>query len=100
LFLCGALARTASAQQQQQQPQQQEASSPATTTKTTQQDAAARSSARSDDLSVTANVTARELRFEVVPEPKGLFTGKPERSTLWKAERHNLPRPVEPGVTY
>jgi hypothetical protein len=59
------------------------------------------SSSSSDaDLSITAHVTARELRFEVVPEPKVEFTGKPKRTTLWEAERQNLPRPVQPGVTY
>lgn len=52
------------------------------------------------DLSITANVTARELRFEAVPNPKVEFPGKPERTTVWEAERQNLPRPVEPGVTY
>jgi hypothetical protein len=52
------------------------------------------------DLSITANVTARELRFETVPNPKVEFPGKPERTTVWEAERQNLPRPVEPGVTY
>ncbi|HEX8138743.1 MAG TPA: hypothetical protein VF544_14345 [Pyrinomonadaceae bacterium] len=35
-----------------------------------------------------------------MPEPKVEFTGKPKRTTLWEAERQNLPRPVEPGVTY
>jgi hypothetical protein len=45
-------------------------------------------------------VTARELRFDVVPNPTVEFTGKPERVTAWEAERQNLPRPVEPGVTY
>jgi hypothetical protein len=53
-----------------------------------------------NDLEITANVTARELRFEVVPNPTVEFTGKPERETVWEAERQNLPRPVEPGVTY
>ncbi len=52
------------------------------------------------DLAITANVTAKELRFEVVPNPKVEFTGKPERETVWEAERDNLPRPVQPGVTY
>lgn len=52
------------------------------------------------DLSITANVTARELRFEVVPNPTVEFSGKPERETVWDAERDNLPRPVQPNVTY
>ncbi|HYY59747.1 MAG TPA: hypothetical protein VE842_20630 [Pyrinomonadaceae bacterium] len=81
---------------QQAQP---EASSPAPAT-TTEQKTTPRSSAESDDLSITANVTARELRFDVVPAPKVEFKGKPERNTTWEAERQNLPRPVEPGVTY
>jgi hypothetical protein len=45
-------------------------------------------------------VTARELKFEAVPDPKVEFTGQPKRDTVWDAERQNLPRPVEPGVTY
>jgi hypothetical protein len=40
------------------------------------------------------------MRFEVVPDPKVEFPGKPERKTAWEAERQNFPRPVEPGVTY
>jgi hypothetical protein len=45
-------------------------------------------------------VTVKELRFEVVPNPTVEFFGKPRRDTVWDAERENLPRPVEPGVTY
>lgn len=52
------------------------------------------------DLSITATVTARELRFEAVPNPKVEFTGQPRRETVWDAQRENLPRPVQPGVTY
>jgi hypothetical protein len=52
------------------------------------------------DLAITATVTAKELRFEVVPNPTVEFTGKPERDTVWDAERENLPRPLQPGVTY
>jgi len=54
----------------------------------------------SADLAITANVTAKELRFEVVPNPTVEFPGKPERDTVWDAVRENLPRPVQPGVTY
>lgn len=54
----------------------------------------------SADLSITATVTAKELRFEVVPNPTVEFPGKPERDTVWEAERENLPPAVEPGVTY
>ena len=52
------------------------------------------------DLSITANVTARELLFEVVPNPKVEFPGQPRRDTVWEAERTNLPPQVQPGVTY
>jgi hypothetical protein len=52
------------------------------------------------DVSITARVTADSLRFEKVPNPRVEFTGKPERVTVWEAERENLPRPVQPGVTY
>ena len=52
------------------------------------------------DLAITATVTARELSFKVVPHPTVEFSGKPERATLWDAEREKLPPSVEPGVTY
>jgi len=52
------------------------------------------------DLSITANVTARELLFEVVPNPVVEFPGQPRRDTVWEAERTNLPPQVQPGVTY
>lgn len=54
----------------------------------------------SADLSITANVTARELKFEVVPNPDVKFTGQPERKTVWEASRQSLPEQVQPGVTY
>jgi hypothetical protein len=52
------------------------------------------------DLSITARVTAGELLFRKVPNPRVEFTGRPERETVWEAERHNLPAEVQPGVTY
>jgi hypothetical protein len=52
------------------------------------------------DLSITARVTADSLRFEKVPNPRVEFTGRPERETVWEAERENLPPQVQPGVTY
>jgi hypothetical protein len=52
------------------------------------------------DIAITANVTARELRFEKVPNPTVVFTGQPQRETVWEADRQNLPRPVRPGETY
>jgi hypothetical protein len=35
-----------------------------------------------------------------VPNPDVKFTGKPERKTVWDAVRQNLPKTVQPGVTY
>ena len=64
------------------------------------QNAPSSDSVESADLAITAHVTARELRFEVVPNPRVEFSGSHERVTLWDAERQNLPRPVQPGVTY
>jgi hypothetical protein len=52
------------------------------------------------DLAITATVTAKELSFKVVPNPTVEFSGKPERDTVWNAERENLPQSVEPGITY
>jgi hypothetical protein len=52
------------------------------------------------DLSITARVTADSLRFEKVPNPRVEFTGRPERKTVWEADRENLPQEVRPGVTY
>ena len=52
------------------------------------------------DISITAHVRARSLRFEAVPNPTVEFPGQPARDTVWEAVRENLPTPVEPGVTY
>jgi hypothetical protein len=54
----------------------------------------------SADISITATVTAREMKFEVVPNPTVEFPGTFARETVWEAERDNFPRPVEPGVIY
>jgi hypothetical protein len=59
-----------------------------------------REASAQDDLSITAHVTARELRFDKVPNPKVEFTGRPRRETAWESERENLPQQVRPGVTY
>lgn len=104
LFVCILAATPAAAQRQQLRP-----SRTTTTTRppvqqrivlpppiTRQQDA----SVESADLSITATVRAKELTFEVVPSPTVEFPGKPVRETVWDAERENLPRPVQPGVTY
>jgi hypothetical protein len=86
--------------QQQQTTDQTAAPAAAVTSPTTQSDDARRTTSQTNDLEITANVTARELRFEVVLDPKVEFPGQPNRDTVWEAERQNLPRPVQPGVTY
>ena len=52
------------------------------------------------DLEFTADVKAKELRFEEVPETEVRFTGHPERESASGTDRENLPDEVEPGVTY
>jgi len=83
-------------QQQQQNPAQQN-NAPS---ENSQQKDASQVPEESADLAITATVTAKELRFEAVPNPTVEFPGRPERDTVWDAVRDNLPRPVEPGVTY
>lgn len=70
------------------------------TSQSTAPKSAAQVSPETADLAITATVTAKELSFKVVPNPKVEFTGKPERDTVWDAERDNLPRPLQPGITY
>lgn len=52
------------------------------------------------DMEFTANVQARELRFEKVPETGVRFRGFPERASVSGTERKNLPEKVRRGVTY
>lgn len=52
------------------------------------------------DIEFIADVKARELRFEEVPETEVRFTNHPERESAWGTDRVNLPYEVEPGVTY
>ena len=54
----------------------------------------------SADVSITATVRARELTFEVVPNPTVEFPGSHKLDTVWDAVRENLPPAVQPGVTY
>jgi hypothetical protein len=52
------------------------------------------------DIKLIADVNARELSFEDVPETEVRFPGDPERESISGTERENLPEEVEPGVTY
>ena len=53
-----------------------------------------------DDVSIWVNLTAKELKFDVVPNPTVVFPGRPKPATVWQTIRTNLPDKVEPGVTY
>ena len=88
------------AAQAQPTPQRRDAPPAAAAPSPTQSPSAATNSSGEPDLSITANVTARELLFEVVPTPKVEFPGRPRRDTVWEAERTNLPPQVQPGITY
>lgn len=95
LLACDGLAPRALAQSQPATGQ-----TAATATNPAPEQSANATPSKPNDVEITANVTASELRFEVVPNPTVEFPGKPERETAWEAERQNLPRPVQPGVTY
>jgi hypothetical protein len=94
-MLTAALSSIVYAQQQPGARPQTPAPTPTPAARASEADANANA-----DLSITARVTADSLRFEKVPNTRVEFTGKPERVTVWEAERENLPRPVQPGVTY
>jgi hypothetical protein len=52
------------------------------------------------DISLTANVKARELRFDEVPKAEVRFWGDPKRVSVSGTERKNLPESVQRGVRY
>jgi hypothetical protein len=54
----------------------------------------------SADIAIIANITAAELRFDVVGDPSVEFPGQPKSQTIWHTDRYNLPDKIEPGVTY
>ena len=53
-----------------------------------------------DDILILVNLTAKELKFDAVPDPKVEFPGNKPRLTVWATDRFNIPDKVEPGVTY
>ena len=55
---------------------------------------------RNPDIEFTANIKARELYFEEVPETEVTFEGHPRRESASGTDRENLPDEVERGVTY
>jgi hypothetical protein len=70
------------------------------TNQTTNQQTTDAADEKNSDLVITATVRAKELKFEVVPNPKVEFPGNKPRQTVWEADRTNLPKPLEPGVIY
>jgi hypothetical protein len=106
VLLAASLAATAFAQTPARQPRARSTSSPPASQprerggQSAEQPPQTGGAGAQADLSITARVTARELRFERVPNPKVEFTGRPRRETLWESERENLPAQVQPGVTY
>lgn len=54
----------------------------------------------SADITVTAEVSADQLRFGEVPETHTEFTGSPAYQSASGSDRVNLPERVEKDVTY
>jgi hypothetical protein len=52
------------------------------------------------DITVTATVRARRLRFGEVPRTSTEFTGTPAHESASGSDRVNLPRRAENDVTY
>jgi hypothetical protein len=52
------------------------------------------------DIELLATVQADELRFEQAPETEVRFFGEPGHESASGSDRTNIPKKVEPGVTY
>jgi hypothetical protein len=52
------------------------------------------------DVLILANVRARELRFDAVPQVSVTFPGQENNATVWHSDRFNLPDQVQPYVIY
>ena len=52
------------------------------------------------DIAIIARVQAAELRFNSQPSTSLQITGCPQIDTSLVVMRTNLPKPVQPGVTY
>lgn len=100
IVLCLLLATAAAAQSRQKANAKANAPTPRKAPTPASQPSPSDAVAPLPDLEIKANVTVRELKFEQVGNAKVEFPGKPERVTVNEAERQNLPRPVQPGVTY
>jgi hypothetical protein len=54
----------------------------------------------SADITFTAEIRAKQLRFGEVPETRTRFTGVPAYQSASGSDRANLPERVEKDVTY
>ena len=52
------------------------------------------------DISLDADVRARELCFDRAPNPEVRFRGNTVRNSVWGSGRENLPDEVREGVVY
>jgi hypothetical protein len=59
-----------------------------------------RNTSNRPEVEFTADVRARELHFEEVPNPEVRFPGHTRRESDWRSERENLPNEVREGVVY
>lgn len=53
-----------------------------------------------EDISITAQVRAKEVRFKRKPGTETRFWGNQELDTVSGTERENIPYEVQPGVEY
>jgi hypothetical protein len=53
-----------------------------------------------DDVLILVNLTAKELKFDAVPNTTVEFPAKRNMTNIWVTQRQNLPDRVEPGVVY
>lgn len=56
--------------------------------------------AQQPDLEITGSVRIRRLHVEKAPVVRVEFRGTPERDTVWRTTRHNLPEALQDGATY
>ena len=53
-----------------------------------------------EDISITAQVRAKEVRFERKPNTETRFWGEQELDTVSGTQRENIHHEVQPGVEY
>ena len=96
MTVCTVLICAAGAHAQQTQPAQPQAQPQCPAPRSLR---AATDSAK-PDIAIIARVEARELRFNSQPQTSLQLAGCPQLDTSLVVLRTNLPKPVQPGVTY